>query len=94
MTDSDYIDLLLDGHINHRNYVSDFFYRQCKAAEKKDISPVEFFERLLNANKHFFDEIKHKYYQRVNELAMIEDIYRSEGKDVAELADQKPSLYN
>lgn len=94
MTDTDYIDLLLNGYVNHRNYLGEFYYRECKAAEKKHISPIEFFERLLNANKYFLDEIKHKYYERLNEVAMIEDIWRSEGKDVAELADQKPSLYN
>lgn len=92
MTDGNYIDIILNGFTNHRNYLSEHFYREFKEAEKNHISVAEYFERLNNANKIFLSEIEARYYERINELAIIKGIWKSEGKPVEELESQKPNV--
>ena len=53
MTLSNYIDIILDGYINHKEYLSEHFYREYKEAEKKHIGLAEFFKRLNEANAVF-----------------------------------------
>ncbi len=94
MTLSNYIDIILDGYMNHKEYLSEHFYREYKEAEKKHIGIAEFFKRLNEANAVFLNEIKQKYHERVNELELIKSIWESEGKPVKDLEDQKPEMWN
>ncbi len=91
---SNYIDILLDGYLNHKEYLSEHFYREYKEAEKKQIGVSEFFKRLNDTNTVFLDEIKRKYNERVNELLLIKSIWENEGKPLKDLEDQKPEMRN
>ncbi len=64
MTLSNYIDIILDGYMNHKEYLSEHFYREYKEAEKKHIGIAEFFKRLNEVNAVFLNEIKREYNER------------------------------
>lgn len=58
MTQAEYIDLILNGYFNHRDYLAAYFYRECKKAEEKHIGCGEFLQRLTEANMFFLEDIK------------------------------------
>ena len=66
----DYIDIILKGYLdtNNRTYLSKYFIREFKKAEKEHYDFEEFFKGLLNGIESLKQDYKTKLYNRKNEL--------------------------
>ena len=66
----DYIDIILKGYLdtNNQTYLSKYFIREFKKAEKEHYDFEEFFKGLLNGIESLKQDYKTKLYNRKNEL--------------------------
>jgi len=92
MTDKDYMELILSGYMNHKNYLGDFLYRESKAAAEKHIKVTEFFGRLGSALRFLLGDVEKSYNERVAELSIIKGLWKKEGRPLEELIGQLPNL--
>jgi hypothetical protein len=71
----DYIEIILRGYTdeNNRNFLSKYFIRESKKAEKENYSFEEFFAGLDNAIIKFKIEYKNRLFKRKNELYFMLD---------------------
>lgn len=92
MTQTEYKNIILYGYVDNKKHLDGYFYRECKNAEVKHIAPIEFFERLIDEVIKFEDEIKRNHFSQLNDHYLLEGLWKSEGKDVKLLENQKPIL--
>lgn len=71
----DYIDIILRGYLNEndKQFLSKYFIRESKKAEKELYSFDEFFAGLDNAINKFKIEYKNRLYKRKNELYLMKE---------------------
>jgi hypothetical protein len=87
-TFSGYVLIILNGWIDHRDFLADHFYREYNLAEKNLISFEEFFQNLIKANQLFLDDITRQINERKREIALIKTLREKEGNPVDDLQGQ------
>lgn len=94
MVNWDYIEVVLNGLIQHRSYLTDYIFRESKKAESQFIDNLEFYNRLMEALDFFFTDIDKQYFERIKELAIIKQILEKNGEQTDVLLDQKTEKAN
>lgn len=66
----DYLDIVLKGYsdLNNRKYLSKYFHREFKEAEKKHYEADEFFSGCLKIIEAFENDINRQFFERKKEL--------------------------
>jgi hypothetical protein len=95
MSDKEYLEIILKGWIEDRGgFLDNYFYREWKKAESNHYSLEEFFLGLIRLQKALTDNIDQKYFERLNEVYIMQSIYEKEGRDIKELEGQVPEKKN
>lgn len=94
MKQSDYVNLLLNGYFNHREYLVEYIFRECKEAEKKHIEFGEFFKRLFDTNNTFIEAIKANHGEELRKYSLCRSQMNYDGTWKDEYEQSKPEVWN
>lgn len=73
MKDGEYLFILLDGFVNHREYLANYYWRKAKKAEEEHISFDEFYSRMISGLNTFEDAIRDEISREQHKLFMFID---------------------
>jgi len=68
MEEKDYFEIVLNGFVSNRKYLTDYFIREYKEAEIKNYGFAEFFNKCLNVVSAIDKELKKQYYSDKKEI--------------------------
>ncbi|MCF8219352.1 MAG: hypothetical protein K9I29_05010 [Bacteroidales bacterium] len=91
MKDMDYLQIVMRGFFNNRNYLERYFNREAQKAKKEYYEPDEFFNGCLDVIERFKNHLKEQIRERKKELNILIDL-ASEEQKIKQCADELHQL--
>jgi hypothetical protein len=74
MNSEQYLEIILVGLLDHKDFLTDHFYREAKKAKEEYIKTYEFFNRLQDALNFLISARDNQFNSRLRELELIKAI--------------------